>query len=163
MSEKHVVVQGGMCECKYGNAPDTLQVISHKFEFVNDKNGAEKPVLTTMDIGQPLQAKTFGPCKLQPIPGGYKPCQPAIIEWKGFYKNVQLKNGGNIIQEDSTATCAIAGAPCITITDHGQVAAPSQQNIDNANKDIQGQLNPMVNVSTINQSHSANGVIEKGI
>lgn len=150
MSEKHVVVQGAICECQFGFVPDTLKVISHQYEYANDKDGSQKLIATTLEVGQPFQAKTFGQCKLQPTGSSYKPCQPAITEWTGFYENVTLKNGGKIITEDSKATCAIAGSPCVKISNHGQIAEASQQNMDNADEDTQAQLNPMVNPADVN-------------
>ncbi|GAA3508385.1 hypothetical protein GCM10022393_19350 [Aquimarina addita] len=159
MSEKHIVVNGAMCKCQQGFVPDIIKVEANTTEYANDKQGSSKLILTTLDIGQPFQAKTFGQCKLQPTGSSYKPCQPMITEWTGFYENVTLKNGGNIILEDSKATCAIAGAPCVSITNHGQVAEPSQQNMDNADEDTQAQLNPMVNTNDIgNKEYTGEGI-----
>lgn len=161
MSEKHIVVQGAICECKQGFTPDRLKVSSHKYEYANDKDGSQKLIVTTLELGQPFEAKTFGMCKLQPTGSSYKPCQPMITGWKGYYKDVVLKNGGNIILENSKAICAIAGSPVVSITNHGQISEPNQQNINNADEDTQAQLNPMVNPNDLGSSKKSNeGITE---
>ncbi|WP_062054650.1 DUF4280 domain-containing protein [Aquimarina longa] len=161
MSEKHIVVQGALCKCQHGFAPDKLKVSSHTNEYANDKDGSQKLIATTLEIGQPFEAKTFGQCKLQPMGSSYKPCQPMITEWQGAYEDAILKNGGNILIEDSKATCAIAGSPCVEITNHGQIAEPGQQNMSNADEDTQAQLNPMVNTNDMSTTAPADsGIIE---
>lgn len=154
MSEKHVVVQGAECECQHGDMPDKLKVASHSYEYANDKDGSEKLIATTLEIGQPFEKNTFGNCKLQPTPSGYKTCQPNITEWQDFYEDVIMKNGGNILLEDSMAICAIAGSPCVKVTDHGQVTEAGEQNMKNADEDTSAQLNPLVNPSEISNTQS---------
>ncbi|MGO3183390.1 MAG: DUF4280 domain-containing protein [Aequorivita sp.] len=163
MSEKHIVVQGAICECMQGFVPDMLKVESHKYEYANDKDGSQKLIGSTMELGQPFQNKTFGQCKLQPMGNSYKPCQPAITGWKDFYKDVTLKNGGNILTEDSQGICAIAGSPVVKFTNHGQIAQPSSQNMKNADEDTQAQLNPMVDPSDIGENEAKEeGLVESG-
>ena len=145
MAEKHVVVQGATCVCKHSEDPsktDILKVKTHSKHYANDKDGAEKLIATTKDIGQTLEANTFGNCKLQPMGSSYKPCQAVITEWKGFYEKVTLSNQGKILLEDSKATCPIGGPDCITIKKHGQVAEVSQQNIKNADKKVLAEILP---------------------
>ncbi len=162
MSEKHILVQGATCECIQGTLPDILKVASHTNEYANDKEGSEKLIATTLEIGQPFEKNTFGQCKLQPTPSGYKTCQPNITEWNRFYEDVVLKNGGNILTEDSQAICAIAGAPCIKIKDHGQITEPSEKNIANADQDVQAQLNPLVDTKDLFlNSNTEEGVEDK--
>ena len=105
-------------------------------------DGAEKLIATTKDIGQTLEANTFGNCKLQPMGSSYKPCQAVITEWKGFYEKVTLSNQGKILLEDSKATCPIGGPDCITIKKHGQIAEVSQQNVKNADKQVLAEILP---------------------
>ena len=133
-----------MCKCQFGQAPDKIKVLSHQKEYANDKDASKKLIVTTKEIGgSTLEKNTFGNCTKQ---GGSPPppCKPNITEWKGYYKEVELSNGGFIITEDSKAICAIAGSPCIEIIDHGQRAEMSQQNFKNANSDVQQQINPLV-------------------
>ena len=145
MAEKHIVVQGAICKCQYGQAPDTLKVLSHDKEYANDKDASKKRIATTKEIGgATLEKNTFGNCMKiggNPPP----PCKPVITEWKDFYNKVTFSNGGNILLEDSKAVCAIAGTPCIEIIDHGQRTEASAQNFKNTNKEIQRQINPLVN------------------
>lgn len=152
MSTGHVVVHGAMCKCKFGMTPDTLVVLSQQKAYINDSAGSQKLIGNTMDIGMPFQAKTFGQCKLQPTTGGYLPCVPAITQWQEFYDKVELSNMGQILTEKSKATCAIAGAPCVEFTWHGQTAAPGSSNVAEANEEEHSHLNPLVNVQKMVES-----------
>lgn len=143
MSQKAIVVQGALCKCQFGSMPDKIKVLSHTKEYANDRKGSNKLIVTTKEIGAATFEKNcFGTCpKLGSPP---PPCKPVITEWKEYYKGVKLSNGGYIVLENSKAVCAIAGSPCIEIVHHGQIGEPCQQNFNNADQDIQGQLNPMV-------------------
>ena len=144
MAEKHIVVQGATCVCKHSETPktDVLKVKTHSKHYANDKDGSDKLIATTKEIGQTIEANTFGNCKLQPTGSSYKPCQAVITEWKDFYDKVTLSNQGKILLEDSKATCPIGGPDCITIKNHGQVAEVSQQNVKNADKQVLAELLP---------------------
>ncbi len=144
MAEKHIVVQGAVCKCQFGQIPDKIKVLSHQKDYANDKEASKKLIVTTKEIGgATLEKNTFGNCTK--LPGSPpQPCKPMITEWKDFYQEVILSNGGNILVEDSKAVCAIAGTPCIEIIDHGQRTEASKQNFKNADKDVQRQINPLV-------------------
>lgn len=146
MSKGHVIVDGALCKCKYGNMPDTFVVQTQQKGYINDGAGSKKLIGNTMDIGMPLQAKTFGQCKLQPSSSGYLPCIPAITQWQNFYNKVELDNTGQILTEKSKAICAIAGAPCVEFTWHGQTAAAGSSDMAQTNEQVQSQLNPLVNM-----------------
>lgn len=148
MAEKHIVVQGAMCKCQFGQAPDKLKVLSHQKEYANDKNASKKLIVTTKEIGgATFEKNTFGNCTKKGGPP--PPCKIMVTEWQKFYEKVQLSNGGYIILEDSKAICAVAGTPCIEIIDHGQKAEASQQNFKNADKDVQQQINPLVDTESM--------------
>ncbi|MFV0346488.1 MAG: DUF4280 domain-containing protein [Bacteroidales bacterium] len=154
MSEKHLVCHNAVCECQHGNMPDKLVIGTHNKHFVNDGEMSKKLIATDKEIGQPFEKNTFGTCRLQPTLFGYKPCQPNITEWTGVYEDIVLEsNGGKLLLEDSKATCVIAGSPCVSITDHGQLANVSQQNMDNADEDAMGELNPMVNMKSLDSNN----------
>ncbi|AZA84856.1 DUF4280 domain-containing protein [Chryseobacterium lactis] len=143
MAEKHIVVQGAMCKCQFGQAPDKLKVLTHQKEYANDKDASKKLIVTTKEIGgATFEKNTFGNCTKNGGPP--PPCKIMVTEWTDFYDKVQLSNGGFIIVENSKAICAVAGTPCIEIIDHGQRAEASQQNFKNANPDVQQQINPLV-------------------
>lgn len=144
MSTGHVLVDGAMCKCQFGDVPDILVVQSQQKEYINDGNGSKKLIANTIDVGTPFKAKTFGQCKLQPTPGGFKPCVPAITEWTAFYDKVQLSNQGQILTEKSMATCAISGSPCVSIEWHGQTAAAGSADVREEDEQAQSQLNPLV-------------------
>ncbi|MFK7000692.1 DUF4280 domain-containing protein [Flavobacterium oreochromis] len=150
MAEKHVVVQGAVCKCQFGQTTDKIKVLSHQKEYANDKDGTKKLIVSTKEIGDAtLEKNTFGNCPKMGNPP--PPCKPVITEWKDFYKKVTLSNGGNIILENSKAVCAIAGSPCIEIIDHGQRTEASQQNFKNANKDVIRQINPLIRIDKLNK------------
>lgn len=155
MSEKVIVVQDAICKCQFGTMPDKIKVLSHTSEYANDSSGSNKLIVTTMEIGgATLEKNCFGNCpKLGSPP---PPCKPVITEWQDYYKEVLLKNGGYMILEDSKAVCAIAGIPCIEIVHHGQMGEPCQQNFENTEDDVQGQLNPMVNIEEMKQPQRKN-------
>lgn len=145
MSQKTILVEGATCQCKFGVAPDTIKVTSHSKEYVNQG----KLIATTLEIGATtFQANTFGSCKKQ----NNNPCKAIVTEWTGFYEEVTLSNGGKILLEDSKATCPIGGSGCITVINHGQIQEPCQQNADNADQDVQSQLNPLVDLEELKAS-----------
>ena len=149
MSEKHFVVQGAVCKCKFSEDPsktDKIKVKSHKKHFGNDKEGSEKLLATTKEIGQTLEKNTFGKCKKQPAGNSFLPCQAQITKWSGFYEKVTLSNQGKILLENSKATCPMGAPDCIEITDHGQTAEPGEQNFKNAEPMVHNLVNPMVDV-----------------
>ena len=59
MAEKHIVVQGAMCKCQFGQAPDKIKVLSHKKEYANDKDASKKLIVTTKEIGEQHWRKTL--------------------------------------------------------------------------------------------------------
>lgn len=162
MSEISIVVQGAKLKCKFSEDPsktDVLKVKTHSKHYANDKEGSEKLIATTKDIGQTMEANTFGKCKKQPLPfGQYKPCQAVITEWKDFYEKVTLSNQGKILLEDSKATCPIGGPDCIEVDFHGQKTEASSQNAKNANPQVQAQLNPMVNLKDMEEQPKHEGI-----
>ncbi|MEA9413734.1 DUF4280 domain-containing protein [Flavobacterium sp. PL02] len=148
MSEKHIVVQGATVKCKFSVEPklDKLKVKTQKKHYANDKEGAEKLIATTKEIGQTLEKNTFGKCKKQPTGSDYLPCKAVITKWSGFYDKVTLSNQGKILTEDSKATCPMGAPDCIEIANHGQIAEPSEQNFKNVDPMLHNQINPMVDV-----------------
>lgn len=146
MSEKHLVCQGATCQCQFGKTPDKLKVLTQTKHFINDIEGAKKLIATQMDLGKTFEKNTFGSCaKLN-----NNPCQVVVSEWKGFYDKVKIaENSGNPLLEDSKATCPIGAPDCITITNHGQTAAVSEQNIQNADDETLGILLPLVNLKEL--------------
>ncbi|WP_264552103.1 DUF4280 domain-containing protein [Flavobacterium sp. N2038] len=149
MSEKHIVVQGATCKCKFSVEPktDILKVKTQTKHYANDKESKDKLIATDKEIGQTLEKNTFGKCKKQPNGSGdYLPCQATITKWSGFYEKVTLSNQGKLLLEDSKATCPMGGPDCIEIDKHGQVIEPSQQNFKNSNSDVQNQINPLLDL-----------------
>lgn len=158
MSEKHLVCQGATCLCNFGTTPDQLKVLTQKKRFINDKEGTKKLMATNMDIGAAtFEKNTFGPCKMQPTPSGFKPCQIIVTAWTGFYEKITLEdNSGKALLEDSKATCPIGGPDCIKIIDHGQTAEVSAQNVENADKEVLAELVPLVDLKKDKENYSIN-------
>ncbi len=152
MSEKHVVVQGAICKCQFGIVPDKLKVNSNEKEYANDKEGNDKLIATTKELGATFENNSFGTCIKMGSPP--PPCKPMVTGWTDYYEKVTLSNGGKIIVEDSKATCAIAGTPCISIIHHGQVAEPGKQSFKNANEAVHTQINPLVNVKDMTRKQA---------
>lgn len=138
MADKHFVVQGATCQCNFGGSPDKLKISANDRDYINDGDGSAKPIASNKDIGQPLEAKTFGTCSIT-----RSSCSPAITQWQGFYEKVTLTNGGKILTESSKAICSVSGSPCISITFHGQSAAVNSTHFDNVEVETLTALNPM--------------------
>jgi quinolinate synthase len=165
MSEKHIVVQGATCKCKFSVEPktDVLKVKSHTKHYANDKDASKKLIATDKEIGQTLEKNTFGKCKMQPTSSDFLPCQAVITKWSGFYEKTILSNDGKILLEDSKATCPIGGPDCISIDKHGQKAEPSKQNFKNANPKVHKQLNPLGSINNMNKKKLKNEGLEDSI
>ena len=147
MADKHLVCQGALCKCQYGTTPDTLKVLSHKKQYINDPDGSKKLIATDKDIAQTFEKNTFGSCAKQ----NNNPCQAVVTEWKGFYKQVTLSNGGKPLLDDSKATCPIGGNGCITLMNHGQSAGMTQEEIDEADKELMAQLYPFGDLQDLDE------------
>lgn len=139
MSQKHLVCNGAVCQCKFGTTPDKLKVQQTDY-YINEQDPSKKAIANTLDIGQPFEANTFGSCKKM----NNNPCKPAITQWQDFYEKVTLQNGGKILLENSKAICSVGGSPCVEITFHGQVAEVSKNNVNKADEQVQVILNPLV-------------------
>ena len=146
MAQKHLVCQGAICQCQFGNAPDKLKVLTQTKAFINEKEPQEKLVATTADVGATFEKNTFGLCQMQPLPGGgYKPCQAMVTQWSGAYENVTYEeNNGHPLLEDSKATCPIGGKDCISIINHGQVAEITNRNLHSADPIKMDMINPFM-------------------
>lgn len=147
MAEKHLVVQGAICQCNFGSAPDKLKVLTHQKEYANDKDASKKLIASTKDIGLTLEKNCFGSCAKQLN----KPCQAVITEWTGFYEKTTLTHGGKILLEDSKATCPIGGKDCILILNHGQIAEAGNENFEKAKPAVSKVLNPAVDIREVTQ------------
>lgn len=146
--EKHVVVDGAACKCKFSedqDATDILVVKSQKKHFANDKGANKKLIATTKDINQTLKNGTFGKCTLQPTSSGNSPCVATIPQWYDPYEKVTLSNQGKILTEESTAECPVGGPKCIEIFKHGQVAEVGSQQMKKSDRDALKQINPLLN------------------
>ena len=144
MATKHLVVDGAICMCNFGATPDLLKVVANNKEYANDALGAKKLIASTMDIGSPFYAGTFGVCATTRAV-----CKSSVIQWSGYYSKTQLSNSGYPLLEDSKATCPIGGPDCIRIVFHGQITEINKPNLFVAKPQITKILNPAVKMSEI--------------
>ncbi len=151
MSLKEKVVQGALCQCQFGTTPDKLKVFTQKKYFVNDLSGSSKLAATHKDIGTTFEKNTFGSCKKQ----NNKPCNAIVTEWSGYYEKEKYSPpDGYILLQDSKATCPIGGKDCISIIKTGQMGEPSQNNIKNADEDLQSHVNPVIDMRNYQTSEA---------
>lgn len=149
MSEKHYVVQGAVCQCKYSVAPQTdiLQVKTHSKHYANDNSEKDKFIATDKEIGQTMKKNTFSKCKKQPRGNDFEICLVDVTEWSGVYEKVTYSNNGKALLEDSKATCSKGTPDCISIINHGQTVELSEKNIQNSSPQILAEILPGVNFS----------------
>lgn len=147
MSQKELVCQGAICKCQFGTTPDNLKVLTQTKQYINDAEGKDKLMATHMDIGATFEKNTFGSCAKM----NNNPCAPALTQWDGYYEKLTLEeNGGKALLEDSKGTCTVAGTPCIEIIHTGQIAEPTQQNMENGDKELLSQINPLFDIAELN-------------
>jgi hypothetical protein len=143
METKHLVVDGAICMCNFGVSPDFLKVLSQNKEYANDANGQKKLIASSMDIGSPFQAGTFGACAK--LSGS--PCKSSVILWQNYYEKTQFANGGFPLLEDSKATCPIGAPGCIRIVFHGQIIMMNKPDFMKAKPVVSNLLNPAVKIA----------------
>lgn len=137
------IVHGALCKCKFGTAPDELQVLTQNKWYANDKDAAKKLLATHKDIGSPFKNKTFGSCSKM----NNNPCTSSVTKWDGYYEKEKYDPpGGYLLTSGSKATCPVGGPQCIEIIKSGQMGQPSQKNMKNADNELQAQVNPILNM-----------------
>ena len=124
MADKHFVVQGAVCQCRFGTGSSKLQVPNTN-EYMNDHSGSTRPVASSKELGNPFMPATFGRCSLT-----QNACAPAISQWRDTSPHIILANDGKILTENSKAYCTVAGTACITVTHHGQTPSSTTNDTD---------------------------------
>lgn len=149
-SAKMIVCQGAKCRCNQSETPTQieLKVLSQMKYYINDGEGSQKLIASTMDVPLPFDAPFFGNCKLKPSGSNFLPCAPALSQWQKPYENVELSNGGKILTEESTAMCTIGGT--IKIEEHGQDPAQiNESQVQNGTLAVATLLNPALDEADI--------------
>lgn len=152
MAQKHFVVQGATCQCKFSkqpNATDFLKVKTQSTHYGNDKDGKKKLIVTDKEIGQAMEKNTYGQCTNQPSGSDYLVCTTDITAWRGTCPKITYSNQGQALLEDSKATCAKGTPDCIVIKNHGQVAEVSKKNVENSDGEINAQIFPGIDLSDL--------------
>ncbi|WP_051263812.1 DUF4280 domain-containing protein [Tenacibaculum ovolyticum] len=149
----YVVCNGAECSCNMSDdgTKGKLKVLSQNKIYVNDKEGAEKLVANTNDLGIPFEVpvKTFGKCKMQPTGTTFLPCIPNIAKWSEAYDPIVLENKGKALVDTSEGTCAFGGK--ITFDTHGQTQAVSQQDVAEASNDVATLINPALTEEDVHE------------
>ncbi|AZA93211.1 Predicted chitinase [Chryseobacterium nakagawai] len=148
MSLKEKVVQGALCQCKFGSAPDKLKVLTQTKYYVNDNAGSSKLAATHKDIGATFEKNTFGSCSKK----NNTPCSAVVTQWSGYYeKELYDPPGGYILLQDSKATCPIGGTDCISIIKSGQMGEPTKKNLQNSDSELQSHVNPLMDMKNLDK------------
>lgn len=152
---KHFVVQKGKAQCNQGNQFPQYKVTSHQKHYWNNEKGeADYLAVTEDDVQFTPPGPSFGQCKLKPSSGGYLPCAFAPAgKWQKTYEQVKIM-GKSCVTELSELMCTTGGK--ITIKEHGQTAAMSNQNVQNADLQEQHNINPFVNFKEFQKENSDN-------
>jgi hypothetical protein len=150
---KHFVVQKGKAQCNQGNQFPQYKVTSHQKHYWNNEEvEADYLAVTEDDLQFTPPGPSFGQCKLKPTSGGYLPCAYAPAgKWQKTYEQVKIM-GKCCVTELSELMCSTGGK--ITIKEHGQTAAMSSQNIQNADPQEQHNINPFVNFKEFQEENS---------
>ncbi|MNE06312.1 hypothetical protein D3C80_988970 [compost metagenome] len=151
MSEKHYVVQGAVCQCKFSVAPETdiLLLKTHSKHYANDSAAKDKLIATDKEIGQTMKKNTFSKCKKQPRGNDFEICLVDITKWSGVHEKIIYSNNGKALLEDSKATCKKGTPDCISIINHGQTVELTEKNIKNSSPKILAEILPGVNFSDL--------------
>ncbi|WP_426276116.1 DUF4280 domain-containing protein [Chryseobacterium sp. S-02] len=152
---KHFVVQKGKAQCNQGNQFPQYKVTSHQKHYWNsEKAEADYLAVTEDDVQFTPPGPSFGQCKLKPSSGGYLPCAFAPAgKWQKTYEQVKIM-GKSCVTELSELMCTTGGK--ITIKEHGQTTAMSNQNVQNADPQEQHNINPFVNFKEFQKESSDN-------
>ncbi|TWP27665.1 DUF4280 domain-containing protein [Apibacter muscae] len=98
----HPIIQDTQLECSQGTKPTPIQITSQSFVCIAGKLQA-----TEADKEATTNIIPFGLCKLKPIPGGFLPCQPALIKWQNT--SVFTIDGKQELTTDSFCICSTGG------------------------------------------------------
>ncbi|PQL93225.1 DUF4280 domain-containing protein [Apibacter adventoris] len=142
------IVQGAVCSCLYGSGTDALKVKTQSKVFLNDMDGAKKLAVTTTDLGTTFEKNCFGSCAKKKN----NPCTVTLTAWSGEETKKKIVGAGNLLTEESKATCPVGGKDCISILYHGQQAEVSPQNFSNTDPQVQAQINPLVDTAHLGRN-----------
>ncbi|MCG8894621.1 DUF4280 domain-containing protein, partial [Tenacibaculum finnmarkense] len=149
----YVVCNGAECACdaSIDGTTSKLKVLSQNKIYVNDKEGSEKLLGNTNDLGIPFEVpvKTFGKCKNQLVGSSHLPCIPNIVNWSKAYDPIVLDNKGKALVDTSEGTCSFGGK--IKFNTHGQTQAVSQQDVAEASNDVATLINPALTEEDVHE------------
>ena len=134
---KEFIVEGAICQCKFGTTPGMLKIIDQQFAHIN----GQKLIATTMNLGNVFQPPGFTKCNINPI--FPKPCVPAVTQWSGAFEKLKIRKAGAILTNESKGTCAMGCPDCIEFIQTGQIPLPGLPQMQQASAEFQGDLDPM--------------------
>jgi len=135
---KHFVIQKGKAICNQGSTSPNFKVSSHtKHYWNNSGNFADFLAVTEDDIQFSPSSAAFGACALN----RKNPCTYAPAgKWTKTYEKVKVL-GKKCVIEDSELMCSVGGK--ITVLTHGQSSSVSKNNVENADQEVQEELDPL--------------------
>jgi len=134
---KEFLVKGARCVCKYGSLTGRFTVLDHSHFYIN----GHKLAGSTLSLGNTFELPGFGVCRVNPI--FPKPCIPAIVKWKKPYLALKNALGGNILTDQSTATCSSGCPDCISVLMTGQIPLPGVADFTKATSEQQEDIDPI--------------------
>ncbi|WP_452222561.1 DUF4280 domain-containing protein [Lacinutrix chionoecetis] len=141
---KHFVIQKGKAMCNQGTTFPNFKVSSHTKHYWNDSgSSSDFLAVTEDDIQFTPSANSFGACSLN----RKNPCAFAPAgKWTKTYNKVTVL-GKKCVIEGSELMCSVGGK--ITVMMHGQSASVSKNNAENADQDVQEELDPLTDTDEI--------------
>ncbi len=134
---KAFLVKGARCVCKFGSLPGRFTVLDHAHFYINGRKLAG----STLSIGNTFDQPGFGVCKVNPL--FPRPCIPAVMQWNKPYLALKTSLGGNLLTDESTATCLMGAPDCISVLMTGQIPLPGIADFTKATAAQQEDLDPM--------------------
>ena len=143
MSEKHLLVQGGTVYCSQSvsnNSPSTAIPFLVTSQTMVDANGGK---LVATDKDKAIENMNFGACN-DPKATVPPPCKPQVT-WKKTCKDVEIGDEGLYpLTEESIGICSTCSKPgVIRVANHGQQATITAEELENAEKYLMENINPL--------------------
>lgn len=138
----HFVIQKGKAICDKGTACPSFKVSSHSKHYWNDKGSSDAYLAVTEDDTSFIPSEaSFGSCSVK----NGKPCKFSPVgKWTKTYDKVKIMDK-NCVIESSELMCAIGGR--ITVFQHGQSSSVNNGNFEEAEQDIQEELDPLTDIN----------------
>lgn len=141
---EHFVIQKGKAMCDKGTTFPSFKVDSHTKHYWNDKgSGGDYLAVTEDDTQFTPSSSPFGACSVK----NGNPCKFAPAgKWTKTYDKVTVMDKKCVV-ESSELMCAVGGK--VTVMLHGQSASVTKSNVEEADQDVQEELDPLTDTNEI--------------